>query len=342
MVERADTLKIRLVIPVCDRLIGKYYCRDSEYIDERLNLLTKAFEIKFQNKDDDLYPNLVITSNNFLYIPVYEQDVLESHLQVFIKHLKPKSNTHLLIGIDSEVENIYGGISASVFHFVFENNAWKEEHHIWECWKNCDRNCIDLQERFFELNGIFFLIFSCGDVLTSEWGKPCLKKEKEEGSDYTFKEEKNDYAFREFITTLEEKGITKGELGLINLAHMDFKIYTKYYDLKYIIATTQISRKELLEEKEKEKGFPNEPSNIFIKRKKPENKIIYSLCQCKINNNFSSIDSQTIIALDKQSTDYEIINWNNTSTNNQQSSFEDDKKIKQVDAFFIDFEIPYR
>ena len=61
-----DTLKVRLVIPICDRVDG-FYCEDSYYPDERMNLLEKAFTTHFKNQEESkIYPDLVITSNNFL------------------------------------------------------------------------------------------------------------------------------------------------------------------------------------------------------------------------------------------------------------------------------------
>ena len=120
-------------------------------------------------------------------------------------------------------------------------------------------------------------------------------------------------------------------IGIIDLAHMDFKIYTKYSNLRYIIAATQVSRNHL--QHLKGKNFENKSSHIFVKIKK-ENRIIYSLIQEKQRNQFNKISNQNIIALDKPSINYEIIeDWENPN------SFENGEKLNQVDAFFIDFEI---
>jgi len=311
------SLKIRLVIPICDRVSYKFYCRDACYPDERMNLLAKAFNTPFKNSSE--YTDLVVTSNNFLFIPVYKKSYLHSYIKAFIQGLNPKSEIHLLLGVDSKVKNPYKGISASVFHFLFKEKEWKYQQDIWECWTECDKNCIENQfeDRFLSITKInknyCFLLFSCGDVLTSDRGNPCIKDDNEMDN---------------LIQLSQQKGQEGKQCnwGLINLAHMDFKIYTKYKQLKYLIATTQISRNKLLLLLEKN-------TSIFDYYKN-ENKILYRLCQERRKNNFITISSQEIIALDKQALEYEIINnWENPN------SFKNKEELKKVDAFFIDFEI---
>ncbi len=314
--EGANTLKVRLVIPICDRVFGGFYCRDAYYHNERMNLLKKAFTTTFK-REKSSSPDLVITSNNFLYFEISSgEDKLRSNLLALLKGVKPKTNSDLLIGVDSKIKNPYGGISANVFHFKFENNEWNDEFHIWECWSECRQECLIHQNRVAEINNSYFLIFSCGDVLTSKRGEPCVGDSNN---------------MQELINLIREEN--NGQIiGIIDLAHMDFKIYTKYSNLRYIIATTQVSRSHL--QHLRGNNFRNISSNIFVKKEK-ENKIIYSLIQENQGNQFNKISDQTIIALDKQSTDYEIIkNWKNPK------DFEDKSKLKKVDAFFIDFEIP--
>jgi len=332
VVEGENTLKVRLVIPICDKAIcGRlydFYCTDSLYHDERINLLEKAFTIPFENKrieneNSEIqthYPDLVITSNNFFYFEIASgKDKVKSNLWALLKGVKPKINTDLLIGVDSDIVNPYEGISANVFHFKFENNKWYYQTYIWECWRKCKADCCR-KERLIEKYSLAF--YSCGDILGS-----CCNK--------------NNNRNRNFSARI-----------IVDLAHMDFCPECFRSDIKrrnfagtilrtinnhsFLIITTQICRDHTNILDKIQKFFERGKYKLIFQG---DNTISSSNSQQ--NNPLETIKNyilseQTIIALDKQSIDYEIIeNWENPN------SFEDERKLKQVDAFFIDFEISF-
>ena len=335
--EGANTLKVRLVIPICDRVFGRFYCRDACYPDERKNLLEKAFNTAFKRKGDS-YPDLVITSNNFIAFEPFQyvnDDILISFnralgneeiglAQVLLKSFLEKislpsdlQSIDLVIGIDSFLPNPYDGILANVFHFRFENNEWSDPNYIWECWRKCKADCCR-EERLIEKYGLAF--YSCGDILRS-----CCNNNRN----------------RNFSARI-----------IVDLAHMDFcpECFRSYISRRnfagtilrtinnhsFLIITTQICRDHTNILDKIQTFFERGKYKLILQGDNTA-----SSSNLQQNNPLEAIKNyilseQTIIALDKQSTNYEIIeDWENPN------SFENEEKLNQVDAFFIDFEISF-
>ncbi len=302
-------LKIRLVIPICDRVYYDYYCFDAKFPEERLNLLKKAFSTPFgygNNGNNNIYPNLIITSNNFLFISVDKEYCLDACLEGLFKNLDiNRPSIHLLIGVDSYVENPYEGISASVYYFAFENGK-VSNRKIWECWEECKEECFKNQNQDRRIKNLDVVFYSCGDIL-----KSC-----HEGQIYDSSEGKIivDLAHMNFTRNKLTRGRNKDEDNLKKLT-----------ENHYLIVTTQIRRNTYLKTSDGElsKYFFGSNNNDYYY------KLVYK--PKKDRSEPENLKEQKVVALDKQGITWETID---------DFSFKDKKKLNQVDAFFIDFEIP--
>jgi len=172
--EGANTLKVRLVIPICDRnaIREGYRCEESSNIEERFNLLKDIFKVSYK-KENENYPDLIVTSNNFLdYTNSKDKKTLYHILKEVENELQQNLNSpkvkHLILGFDIPPHlNLSNGIPAVVSYWKFED-YWNLDTSILETWnvKNCDMQnfCKQNTKRVININSFKITILSCGDI----------------------------------------------------------------------------------------------------------------------------------------------------------------------------------
>ena len=166
-------MKIRLILPVCNSPQNGY-CNDAWNISTRIHILNQA--ISYKNSDDDLSPNIIITSHNFFDISNNNcnnqldiETIIQSLEDTLSRHIVIKKP--LIIGFDitrGSNLNHYGGIDAVVCFLIVHQEKYKCHRYIWECWKAKNRcnvvKCFDRQNRYFNFNNFTFGLLSCGDM----------------------------------------------------------------------------------------------------------------------------------------------------------------------------------